>query len=68
MRQRPRGPGAHVEPFLQPDLAQARAALDQEVERGVDLQVVVVVEPEDLERLELAEERWDGAEVAVVEE
>ena len=48
-------------------LAQARASLDQEVERGVELQAVVTGEIEELERLELADKRRDGAEAAVGE-
>jgi len=56
-----------VGPFIEPHLAQAGAALDQEVERGgVDLKVVVG-EIEDLERLQLADKRRDGAEAALVE-
>ena len=50
----------------QPHLAQAGAALDHKVERGVDLHVVTV-ETEDLERLELADKRRDGAEAAAAE-
>ena len=51
----------------QPHLTQAGAALDQDVERGgVDLQVVLA-EIEDLERLQLADKRREGAEAAAQE-
>ena len=49
--------------FQQLHLAQARATLDQEVERGGD-PFAVEGEVEDLERLELAEKRRDAAEAA----
>ena len=67
MRQRVRSPRFRTVPFEQSHLAQAGAALDQEVERGGDLQVVVSGEIEDLERLQLADKRRDGAEAAAGE-
>ena len=59
MRLRFRG----VSRFVQPHLTQAGAVLDQDVERGEDL-LVVVGEVEALERLQLADKRRDGAEAA----
>ena len=50
----------------EPHISQAGAALDQDVERGVDLSVVLG-EFEALERLQLADERRDGAEAAAGE-
>lgn len=52
--------------IAQPNLAQAGAALDQAVERGVDPEEVLG-EIEGLERLQLADERRDGVEAAVGE-
>ena len=63
VRQRLRSRRSRILPFDQRDLTQARAALDQDVERGVDL-FVVKGETEVLERLQLADKRRDGAEAA----
>ena len=49
--------------FGQPHVTQAGAALDQEVERGADLWVVLA-EIEELERLQLADKRGEGEKVA----
>jgi len=67
VRQRSRSLRIPAGPFAQSHLSQAGAAVDQEVERGVELQISVVGEFEALERLQLADECRDGAEAAVVE-
>ena len=68
IRQRFRSPRTPVALFVKHHLSQAGAALDQGVELGGDLCVVVGKgELEVLERLQLADKSRDGAEAAVVE-
>ena len=58
-----RSPRCRILPFDQPHHTQARAALDQDVERGTDM-YVVLGENEGIERLQLGDKRRDGTEAA----
>jgi type II secretory pathway component PulF len=53
--------------FRHRNVAQARAALEQVVQRGVELQVGVVIEQDLLERAQLAHKLRHAAEAAVAE-